>query len=215
MTKRKSKCKQKWDKASGWLTYLEKRPDLFAYILLSLFYLIYIFSLLFDNRYIYSKWLILSCIYSWLLLTAAIKHKSIIICIYLIIYSIYFIYLGYCTMLWDNLHSYSGNYNSACMGIALGGFFLAIMVLVKLLQNQQADKLRINWRNFLIKTGVGIIYTIIALILVTILNGLFSPIREQILYNIIIMMVSIALYLAYAGFFPWGDHFRIKIFQSG
>lgn len=210
MTKRKSKCKQKWDKSAGWLTYLEKYPDLLAYILMSLFYLNYIFSLLFDSRYIYSKWLILSCVYSWLLLTAAIKHKSIIICIYLVIYSIYFIYLGYCTMLWDNLYSYSGNYNSACMGIALGGIFLAIMVLVRLLQNQQADRLRINWRNFLIKTGIGIIYTVIALILAAILKGLFSPMREQILYNIIIMIVSIAPYLAYAGFFPFGKKIKIK-----
>lgn len=210
MTKRKSKCKQKWDKSAGWLMYLEKHPDLLAYILMSLFYLNYIFSLLFDSRYIYSKWLILSCVYSWLLLTAAIKHKSIIICIYLVIYSIYFIYLGYCTMLWDNLYSYSGNYNSACMGIALGGIFLAIMVLVRLLQNQQSDKFQINWRSFLIKTGIGIIYTVIALILGTILNGLFSPMREQILYNIIIMIVSLAPYLAYAGFFPFGKKIKIK-----
>lgn len=210
MTKRKSKCKQKWDKATGWLTYLEKHPDLFAYILMSLFYLNYVFSLLFDNRYIYSKWLILSCIYSWLLLTAAIKHKSIIICIYLVIYSIYFIYLGYCTMLWDNLHSYSGNYNSACMGIALGGIFLAIIVFIRLLQNRQAGKFQINWKNFLIKTGIGIMYTIMTLILVTILTQYLFPIHEIILYNIIIIILSFAPYLAYSGFFPFGRRFKIK-----
>ena len=210
MTKHKSKYKQKCNKAAVWLTHLKNHPDLFVYILMSLFYLNYIFSLLFDSRYIYSKWLILSCIYSWLLLTATIKHKSITICIYLVIYSSYFIYLGYCTMLWDNLHSYSGNYNSACMGIALGGIFLAIIVFIRLLQNRQADKFQINWKNFLIKTGIGIIYTIMALILVTILTQHLFPIHKIILYNIIIIILSFAPYLAYSGFFPFGRRFKIK-----
>lgn len=105
-------------------------------------------------------------------------------------------------------------------GFSLEGiFFVTVMALalkaaISIIKYEKFCNVKINWINFSVKTIAAIIYS--GIFIKFYIDFYMKTHLFDLVYflNLGCIGIIVFCYLAYAGLFPWGDHFRIKIFNQ-
>ena len=165
------------------------------------------------------SYLIINYIFIFIMCLALKKYREPFIVLAIFLYSAFSIFIA--ALLSYMLQSFYLDYPSALYrsdgnGFSLEGiFFVTIMALalkaaISIIKYERFCNIKINWANFFIKTLAAITCS------GTFIKFYIDFYMKTHLFDLVYFLnfgcigIIVFCYLAYSGFFPWGNHFRIK-----
>ena len=165
------------------------------------------------------SYLIVNYIFIFIMCLTLKKYREPFIVLAIFLYSAFSIFiaaiLSYSLQLFY-LDYPSAPYRSDGHGFSLEGiFFVTIMALalkaaISIIKYERFCNIKINWANFFIKTLAAITCS------GTFIKFYIDFYMKTHLFDLVYFLnfgcigIIVFCYLAYSGFFPWGNHFRIK-----